>query len=1027
MKKRGKVMILCLATATLVLGLTVSVISMLSGDVNGNGQRDSNDLAWIRMFFMKQATPTHEQLEYCDLNGNGRVDSNDYLTMRRYLLGMIGAEDYDLSRAVIVIRPDASETVRAHVSALQEALRNAYGAEVSVVAHSSDRVRRPLEFIVGQQDGIALTDPVGRMTDTLYLISAVKEGDARRLVLGGTTDYATAAALDRYAASLPQGSFTMELESQVCGSSALPEGASGSFLLDADGTFSVIDVTRPQRNELDTTPITSVSTYWNPVLGLNAENAWENYGFGDPFIMRYNGMYYLYVSTRDDSIGVKCWQSRDLVNWSYAGNVTDEPLTKCAYAPEVIYYNGAFYMYTSPGGNGHRILRAESPTGPFTLYNEQNFGMTIDGSPFIDKDGKWYFFNASFDGIYAYRMYAPDGFLNFKIRDELCMDGWTEGPMVVYHDGRYYITYTGNHVLTYCYRINYGSTTEGPDSVYTVPRNNPVLISTSEALHGLGHSSTVKGPDLDGYYMAYHSLVALGWFPCREFHLDRIVFNGAEMRVLGATTVEQQLPAMPDIYHFFGTDTSTDGWTVKGSLKGDGTPTLTAGSAILSDTKLSGNYTAEFVLSRIGENGMAGAVFSYQDAANFGLFLFNPVKQTALISFTVDNTAHVTELPLATSFGEDMRFDCVQSMQVELRDGVYAFYINDRLVTSLDSTLPAGAIGYVALGAEAEFSYIGASCHVGGNGLGDQYKTISDTVGDIPAEAYTNEAFPTVEKDGVFLVTAEQGNILNYRVLVASDGSYDCTVRYAADAGDVTLVWYCDGVRIGEMTLAATEGNLQNVVLRALPLTKGQHILSCKVETGAAAFLKFEFLRNESVTSGALSTDNAAYYDGVWQNDNGALTAENGWGKRLYGSPNWGDYTVETNITLGADGSAGVLARATNPGTYLFINNAPDAATGKSGATSFIGYAALLSSSGVSLCGDSYGETECQRAEHVFEAGKSYRLKVVCRGAEIQVYVDDVLYLDYTDPDARMQGYVGICLRNSSASAISDVTVKPLG
>ena len=40
----------------------------------------------------------------------------------------------------------------------------------------------------------------------------------------------------------------------------------------------------------------------------------------------------------------------DLVNWSYAGYATEEPVT--TIIRPVVYSNGKFYMYTSPGGMG---------------------------------------------------------------------------------------------------------------------------------------------------------------------------------------------------------------------------------------------------------------------------------------------------------------------------------------------------------------------------------------------------------------------------------------------------------------------------------------------------------------------------------------------------------------------------------------------------------------------------------------------------------------------------------------------------
>src|SRR5690554_1727829 len=99
---------------------------------------------------------------------------------------------------------------------------------------------------------------------------------------------------------------------------------------------------------------------------------WEGYGIGDPQILRYNGMYYLYVSTKDAETGIRAWKSEDLIHWEQAtgaglrtGYVSEDPITRGAYAPEVFYWNGTFYMYTSPLGNGHYVLTADSPEGPF--------------------------------------------------------------------------------------------------------------------------------------------------------------------------------------------------------------------------------------------------------------------------------------------------------------------------------------------------------------------------------------------------------------------------------------------------------------------------------------------------------------------------------------------------------------------------------------------------------------------------------------------------------------------------------------
>ena len=85
------------------------------------------------------------------------------------------------------------------------------------------------------------------------------------------------------------------------------------------------------------------------------ENQWPGYGIGDPFVMRFNGKYYLYCSSLDSEIGVRGYESADLVQWQPLtgeglrdGYVSYDAITAAAYAPEVYYFNGKFYMYTSP-------------------------------------------------------------------------------------------------------------------------------------------------------------------------------------------------------------------------------------------------------------------------------------------------------------------------------------------------------------------------------------------------------------------------------------------------------------------------------------------------------------------------------------------------------------------------------------------------------------------------------------------------------------------------------------------------------
>jgi len=558
----------------------------------------------------------------------------------------------------------------------------------------------------------------------------------------------------------------------------------------ATSASTTVGSTAPAHTTRDTTPIfpevtpmESFETYQNPLLDYRDENAWEGYGFGDPFVMRFNGIYYLYVSTLDGQVGIRCWSSPDLVNWSYEGYCATDERTRGAYAPEVYYYNGFFYMYTSPAGNGHYVLKSSSPTEGFEVITD-NMGMSIDGSVFIDNDGSWYFYTAGSGAIRVYDMDSPSSMGIERIVASASVNGgWTEGSMVVYHDGYYYMTYTGNHVLSPSYRILYGVSDSSPTKFKAMPEHNPLLINTTEDVLGIGHSSTVKGPDLDSYYIVYHALLDLK--PNRTMNIDRIVFNGERMEVIGPTVTPQQVPDLPDVYRNFTLESSLEGWTLTGSLgSADNGLCLGADSLLVSEHTFEGDFTAEYNLTSVSPSATAGAVFAYTDPQNFGSCLFSPALGQVIIELTEKGVTTQTAVDTVRSFGEATRFDCVQSLQIERKGGDYTFYMNDRLLCTLTSEgLKGGSIGYMTRGGEATLGFIGGTSAVGGYGGADAYKTVSSIGGFIPAYENT-EGLPTLTlEQGQRVALAEEGDILSYRILPSEGGSYDlAALCYGDDA-----------------------------------------------------------------------------------------------------------------------------------------------------------------------------------------------------------------------------------------------------
>jgi len=612
--------------------------------------------------------------------------------------------------------------------------------------------------------------------------------------------------------------------------------------------------------------------YKNPASLLDE---WGQYGLGDPYVLKFNGTYYLYVSTRDTDIGVKVWSSPDLVNWNYGGLAATDPVTKGAYAPEVVYWNGYFYMYTSPAGNGHYVLRSESPTGPFTVQTG-NLGHSIDGNVFIDDDGKWYFYHAGAAGIMAAAMPTPTTIGN-SVNTGASMNGWTEGSTLFKRDGKYYMTYTGNHVFSKGYRVDYAVGTN-PLTGFVRDADNPILISTEGPTVGLGHNTVVVGPNLDARYIIYHNLEGKGIVgPLRHMGMDRIVFNGDKMSVLGPTASEQPDPEMPDFEdRFNGTDlspawtsTSSVGWSVYSGLlhqQGAGTSRLLAAAATGSD------YTAEFnlQLAESGDTGdqRFGAIFSYKDDNDYGIALLDPASNSLQTQFKV-NGADLGWVKSPLPEGYD--YTKLHNIRVEKAEETFKIYVDGMQKQTRSVKLDGGSIGYVTENAKANFGYVAFSNDVngssdfdaakpvpgqveavhylsGGEGVGYHDRT-PDTIGE-----YRGDGADTAKADdGTSHITAfEKDEWLQYKLNIAETGKYDIDLSYAdAAQGSKVMLTLDDEQSLGEFELSgdtnAADAGWQNAQLNGVQLPAGEHTLKVAAVSGTLSLDKLAFHRHVDV------------------------------------------------------------------------------------------------------------------------------------------------------------------------------------
>ncbi|MGK7393838.1 MAG: glycoside hydrolase family 43 protein [Candidatus Cyclobacteriaceae bacterium M3_2C_046] len=274
--------------------------------------------------------------------------------------------------------------------------------------------------------------------------------------------------------------------------------------------------------------------YHNPLM--------DGLTIADPFVLHHEGTYYLY-GTSASGQGFNYWISENLVDWKgkgFAFKKADDGWSRGNFwAPEVISYKNKFYMaYSAKGktmnGTGMRICVAiaDHPSGPFKeLYAplfDYNFSC-IDAHIFIDEQTPYLYYekvgsvgehwnnNGYLWGMIYGVPLAED--LSKPVQEPtLCLypnQEWegihsmkarsNEGMTVFKRDGRYLMTYSGNHYADPNYGVGY-ATADKPLGMWVKYSGNPILKNNlSRGISGPGHNSVLQIPGSDTWVIFYHT------------------------------------------------------------------------------------------------------------------------------------------------------------------------------------------------------------------------------------------------------------------------------------------------------------------------------------------------------------------------------------------------------------------------------------------------------------------------------------------------------------------------------------------
>ena len=797
------------------------------------------------------------------------------------------------------------------------------------------------------------------------------------------------------------------------------------------------------------------------------------YDIGDPFVFRFDGKYYLYTSLNGDKKKtgkIPCWSSENLVDWQWEGwaydpkSSSESSETYIAFAPEVVYYKGWFYMCESRRGQGHYFFRSDKPQGPYTKISE-NLGMGIDGSFHLASGGKLYFLSA--ENVYANRVcWFEIDFIEengvpkvvvdptaYHIIDDAYESGWTEGPGVFARNGYEYLTYAANHVDAPQYRVAYSYAKNaivfGETENLNSPWDNVTLVSTGidnpavpgyasktgntavTDYRGLGHSSNVVGPNLDSIYTAYHNAGRINYRNendntggTRKFNVTQYFTNEGYLLTNGLGNYTRTKPEMPD-------------YTASASALSDGKSTESTGNV----------FTAE--ISFRLTDGAAEIVAGGSTVAISGSNL--TVKKGS------ESLAHGT-VPTSTNP------DAIHTVKVINGASKAKIYFDNVLAAKTSVSLGAGKIGY---GAGAR----GTSLMFTNDAFGtSDFDAVKDLTGSFPAFAYLkgeNRGFSlskgklnangvrqgekettksvagakianslSTEKTGNVPVTAtvlSRGDWVKYLVNAPAADTYALNALIGKESAGCTFEIIVDNETISKFVVpvaaAFGDSDYVNLSIGSFDCGAGLHTLKIRVYDGTLAVANFSTVKGgkgANVTN-TLKKDEASSSPFVRKMGKNSSYTANGLilnptdDKTLFltGEKGAANFEMSVNVSVVQSGRGGIMFRMNDFGY----------ATAKAQQLNWHGYYLDINENAVTLTKDGHTKSEklfFGRPAASLKGGAVVKVTVRAENGNITISMNDNVLVSHFDPEAYLSGYIGLYSEKGAMFIYSDYSYRTL-
>ena len=498
---------------------------------------------------------------------------------------------------------------------------------------------------------------------------------------------------------------------------------------------------KPDSSDNDTIPGNVTATYRNPVYVPMADE------IADPSFHRYKNRYYL-LSTQLYSRygeGMTVWSSNDMIQWKVHRLVPIIGSVEPVLAPELVYYEGTYYLYWSvyPGEVHYAAKYTPEPDdfdpfGPSAKYeifssdylNIRN-SIDIDGEIFFDGNDL-YMFYCGLGGIHYKKLVSLEesgnatpvqltdcAVDNINIQSgEPGTNGWTEAPGIFFEDGYYYLTYSGVHYLRPDYQIH---SARGTSLESVAPyKSNPLIAKFDGNYNGMGNNNFTIGPNLTAKYLTYHVKIGFGFHDPskqidRRLMIDRYdvsVENGIETNApsledepfpepIGWENLLESVPQNMDLSGSPEASIEMVSGSVQISTEGMGYAEL------LADTFTTGNFVIEG--NARGIDGFAGGEPKYgisicDGKVKFAIVMGDGPDADASLEYFTEGTGWTNTGLL------NINYLVWHKLRIDKKDNIIKFFYDDRYVGETAAAgSDGGKAGYYAEAARANFSWIGFS------------------------------------------------------------------------------------------------------------------------------------------------------------------------------------------------------------------------------------------------------------------------------------------------------------------------------